>query len=94
MGEINIELKPRSKSIRHIPYHLNPRIKEKFNKGIDKMLEVGLICLVEEADWVSPIVVQRKKQTEDIRVYVDYRFLNFSYVHGPFPTPFTDEVLE
>jgi hypothetical protein len=25
---------------------------------------------------------------------VDYRSLNFSCVHDPFPTPFTDEVLE
>jgi hypothetical protein len=27
-------------------------------------------------------------------VYVDYRILNYAYVHDPFPTCFTDEVLE
>jgi hypothetical protein len=49
---------------------------------------------VEEEEWVSPIVIQSKKDIEDIRVCVGYRSLNFSYVHDPFPTPFTDEVLE
>jgi hypothetical protein len=27
------------------------------------MLEAGLIFAVEEAEWVSPIVIQRKKDT-------------------------------
>jgi hypothetical protein len=94
MGEMKIELKPRSKPVRHRPYHLKPRVKEKVNKDIDNMLEDGLIFAVEEAEWVSPIVIQSKKGTEDVRVYVDYRSLNYACVHGPLPTPFTDEVLE
>jgi hypothetical protein len=94
MGEMKIELKPRSKPVRHRPYHLNPRVKENFKKDIDKMLEAGLIFLVEEEEWVSPIVIQRKKDTEDIRVCVDYISLNSTCVHDPFPTPFTNEVLE
>jgi hypothetical protein len=94
MGEMKIELKPGSKPIQHRPYCLNPRVKEKAKKEIEKMLEEGLIFLVEEAEWVSPIVIQRKKNTEDIRVYVDYKSLNSACVHDPFPTPFTDEVLK
>ena len=58
------------------------------------MLEDKIIFEVEEAEWVSPIVIQIKKGTEDIKVYVDYRILNYACVHDPFPTPFTDEVLE
>jgi hypothetical protein len=94
MGEMKIELKPGSKPVRHRPYCLNPRVKEKVKREIDKMLEAGLIFAVEEAEWVSPIVIQRKKGTEDIRVCVDYKSLNSACVHDPFPTPFTDEVLE
>jgi hypothetical protein len=94
MGEMNIELKLGSKPIRHRPYHLNPREKEKFKKEIDKMLEAGLIFPIEEVEWVISIVIQRKKHTKDIRAYVDYRSLNSAYLHDPFPTPFTDEVLE
>jgi len=35
------------------------------------MLEAELIFLVEEAEWVSPIVILRNKGIEDIRLCVD-----------------------
>jgi hypothetical protein len=41
----------------------------------------------------SNMVVQDKK-TGEIRVCVDIRKLNDSCLHDPFPTPFTDEVLD
>jgi hypothetical protein len=91
MGEMKIKLKPRSKPVRHRPYCLNPRIKEKVKKEIDNMLEAGLIFVVEEVEWFNPIVIQRKKGTKDIRVCVDYRSLNSACVYNPFPTPFTDK---
>jgi hypothetical protein len=94
MGEMKIELKLGSKPVRNRPYRLNPRVKEKVKREIYKMLEAKLIILVEEAEWLSPIVIQSKKGTGDIRVCVEYRSLNFVCVHDPFPTPFTDEVLE
>jgi hypothetical protein len=94
MEEMKIELKPISKPMRHRPYLLNPRVKEKVKKEIDKMLEARLIFAVEEADWVSPIVIWSKKGIEDIKACVDYKILNSACVHDPFPTPFTDEVLE
>jgi hypothetical protein len=63
MGERKIELKPGSKPVRHRPYHLNPRVKEKVKRDIDKMMEDGIIFAVDEAEWVSPIVIQNKKGT-------------------------------
>jgi hypothetical protein len=94
MGEMKIELKPDSKPMKHRPYHLNPKVKEKVKREIDKMLTAGLIFPIEEEEWVSPIVIQRKKGTEDIWVCVDYRSLNATCVHDPFLTPFSDEVLD
>jgi hypothetical protein len=38
-------------------------VKEKVKREIDKMLEARLIFAVEEAEWVSPIVIQSKKGT-------------------------------
>jgi hypothetical protein len=38
-------------------------VKEKVKREINKMLEDGLIFVVEEAEWVSPIVIQCKKGT-------------------------------
>ena len=40
------------------------------------------------------MVVQDKKTKGEIRIYVDRRNLNNAYVHDPFPTPFTDKVLD
>jgi hypothetical protein len=45
--------------MRHRPYHLNPRVKEKVKREIDKMLDIGIIFAVEEAEWVNPIVIQK-----------------------------------
>jgi len=58
------------------------------------MLAARIIEPVEESDWVSPMVVEEKKQKGEIRICVDLRKLNDACVHNPFPTPFTDEVLE
>lgn len=58
------------------------------------MLAVGIIEPVGESDWVSPMIVQEKKQKGEIRICVDLKKLNDACVHNPFLTPFTDEVLE
>jgi hypothetical protein len=57
------------------------------------MLKDDIIKLVEESEWISPMVVQEKKQG-GIRICIDLRNLNVTCLHDPFPTPFMDEVLE
>lgn len=58
------------------------------------MLAAGTIEPVEESDWVSLMVVQEKEQKGEIHICVDLWKLNDACVNNPFPTPFTDEVLE
>ena len=60
---------------------------------MDRMLEAGIIELVEESEWINPMVVQDKKISE-VRICVNLIKLNDAYMHDQFPTPFTDEVLE
>jgi hypothetical protein len=72
---------------------LNPKYKEKVKIELDRMMEVGIIEHVKESEWTSPMVVQDKKIGE-IRIYIDLRKLNDAFLHDPFPTPFTDEVLD
>jgi hypothetical protein len=93
MGEMRIPLKLDSRPVKQIPYILNPKYKEKVNIDLDIMLEAGNIELVEESEWISPMVVQDKK-TGEIRICVDLRKLNDACLHDPFPTPFTNEVLD
>ena len=58
------------------------------------MLGGGIIEPVKESDWVSPMVVQEKKQKGEIHICVDLWKFNNAYVNDLFPTPFRDEVLE
>ena len=94
IGVMKIPLKADAKPIKQHPYRLNPNYKEKFRMELDKMLTAGIIELVEESEWVSPMVVQEKKSKGEIRICVDLRKLNDACLHDPFPTPFTDEVLD
>lgn len=61
---------------------------------MEKTLEARIIEPTEDYDWVSPMVFQEKKQQGEIRIWVDLRNMNDEFVCDPFPTPFTDEVLE
>jgi len=56
-------------------------------------LEARIIEPLEELEWISPVLVQEKKQG-GIRICVIFRKLNDACLHDPFLTPFTDEVLE
>ena len=94
LGVMKIPLKEDAKLVKQCPYRLNPRYKERVKDEIDKMLAAGIIEPVEESEWVSPMVVQEKKTKGEIRISVDLHKLNDASIHDPFPTPFTDEVLE
>jgi len=48
---------------------------------------------MDEFDWINPIVIYNKKDIDDVRVCVDFNTLNSKCIHNPFPTPFSDEVL-
>ena len=56
-------------------------------------MNAGIIDPVEESEWISPMVVYDNK-TGEVRIVVDLRKLNDACLHDPFPTPFTNEVLE
>jgi hypothetical protein len=93
MREMRIHLKPDARPVKQRPYRLNLKYKEKVNIELDRMLEAGIIELVGESEWIIPMVVQDKKIGE-IRICVDLGRLNDACLHDPFPTPFTDEVLD
>ena len=57
------------------------------------MFDVGIIELVEESEWISPMVVQ-EKNTGEVRICINLRKLNDACMHNPFSTPFTGKVLE
>jgi hypothetical protein len=57
------------------------------------MLDARIIEPVVESEWINQMVVHNKK-IRGIRICVDLKNLNDACLHDPFPTPFSDEVLE
>jgi hypothetical protein len=92
MGEMRIPLKLGVKPVKQRPYRLNPKYKEKVKIELDRMIEAGIIELVKESKWISPMVVQDKKIGK-FMICVDLMKLNDACLHDPFPKPFTNEVL-
>jgi len=58
---MKITLKSDAKPMKQIPYCFNLKYKERVYLELVKMLTTSIIELVEEFDWVSPMVVQEKK---------------------------------
>jgi hypothetical protein len=56
-------------------YRLNPNYVAMVKHDIDKLLVVGFIQPVEEATWLSPIVIVLKKNGK-FEIYVDFRKFN------------------
>ena len=61
LGEINIPLKLDAKPVRQRPYCLNMRYKERVKAELKRILEAGIIELVEQSEWINPMVFQDKK---------------------------------
>jgi hypothetical protein len=73
-------------------YTLNLNYATTIKHDIDTLLVLGFIQVVEEATWLSPIMVILKKNGK-FKIYVDFRKLNAIMKKDPFPLPFTNEVL-
>ncbi|MCO5592793.1 hypothetical protein L7F22_046796 [Adiantum nelumboides] len=70
--------------------------KEQMNalkEEVDKLLNAGFIVPVDNAEWVSPVVVTPKKDGR-WRVCIDYKPLNAVTKKDSYPLPFIDQLLD
>jgi hypothetical protein len=56
------------------------------------LLTFGFIQFIEEATWLSPIVVVPKKNGKQ-RICINFKKLNATIKKDPYPLPFTDGML-
>ena len=73
-------------------YHVSPKVREKINEKIDKMVEQGLIkpsC----SDWSNPIVMIKKPNGE-YRFCLEFRNVNKITKKDLYPIPFMNEILD
>jgi len=73
-------------------YILNPNYAITVKQDIDKLLVTGVIQSIEEATWLSPIVVVPRK-TGKLKICVDFRKLKKTTKKNPYPLPFSHEIL-
>jgi len=59
---------------------------------INKLLAIGFIEYMEEATWLSPIVVVPKKNGK-LKICINFRRLNVATKKDRYPLFFTNEVL-
>ncbi len=71
---------------------MNPNCLTAVEQDINKLLATRFIQLVEEATWLSPIVVVLKKNGK-LKICVDFRKLNKVTKKNPYPLPFSNEIL-
>ena len=88
--EHNIELseRPRTKKVYPVP----PALREKVDKQVQDMLKKGVIreC---QSPYASPILLVKKKGTDDYRFCTDFRELNRCTVKDCFPLPRVESLL-
>ena len=72
---------------------MNPNYAKAVKEDLEKLLKAGFIEPVDQATWLSPIVVVPKKNGK-LKICVNFRRLIAATKKDPYPLPFTDEVLD
>ena len=74
------------------PYKIPVHMVDRVNKELDLMLKQNIIerCV---SNYASPMVVVKKKNTDDLRICVNYSRLNSITVPDPMPQPEPEDIL-
>jgi hypothetical protein len=65
-------------------YRLNPNYVTIVEQDLNKMLTTRFIQYIEEATWLSPIIVVTQKNGK-LRIYIDFKKLNATTKKDPYP---------
>jgi hypothetical protein len=57
-------------------YQFNPNYAIIIKQDVDKLLVVGFIKLIEEATWLSPLIVVVPKKNGKLKICIDFKKLN------------------
>ena len=74
-------------------YCMNPNYAKAVKEDLERLFKAGFIVPVDQATWLSPIVIVPKKY-DKLRICVDFRRLNAATKKDHYPLPFTNEVLD
>ena len=91
--EHTIPVKPDVIPVRQRHRWMNLALQLIVKAKIERLLATKFIRLVEITDWVSPMVLVKKKNGK-LRVCVDYRQLNKNTRKDHFPLPFINTIID
>jgi hypothetical protein len=83
------EAKPVKQKIRM----MNPKLKPMVKMDLEKLKKAGIIYPIRHSDWISNLVIVRKK-TGEIRMCVDLRDLNKAIIKDIFSLPNMEFLLQ
>ena len=93
IAQHRIPLIPGAIPVRQKERRMNPQLQLVVKAELEKLLQAGFIKPVEITDWVSPMVLVKKKNGK-LRVCIDYRKLNKNTQKDHFPLPFINSILD
>src|SRR5664279_757191 len=74
------------------PYRIPVHMTDKVDKELESMLQQGIVEH-SNAKYASPMVIIKKKNTDAIRICIDYTKLNNLTVVDPMPQPDVEDIL-
>jgi hypothetical protein len=94
IAQHTIPLIPGTKLVQQKNRRLNPRMQLVVKAELERLLQAGFIWPIELTDWLSHIVLVKKKGGNKLRVCVDYRDLNARTLKDHFPLPFISTIVD
>ena len=86
-------VKPDQNPFRQKLRRINPRLFLSIEKEVNKIFKAGIIVPITFSDWMSNLVLVRKK-TGEIRLCIDFRNLNKVSLKDNYPLPKMDHILQ
>ena len=82
-----------SKPIRSVPYRIALGCRAELKEEIQSLIRYGIL-VPSKSPWSFPMVPVRKKETNTIRLCIDYRRLNKVTKADPYQMPMGQELLD
>ncbi|KAH9297013.1 hypothetical protein KI387_028695, partial [Taxus chinensis] len=93
LAQHTIELDLSTKPIRQKQRPFNPHMEPLMRKELNKLIESRIIFPIKHSSWVANLVPFRKN-SEEIRLCVDFRNLNRASLKDHYPLPSMDQILQ
>src|SRR4051794_18057228 len=94
LAEHYLNTNPGAKPVKQAIRCFGDKKRRAIGMEIAKLLEACFIIEVIHTDWIANPFLVPKKNTEILRICIDYSSLNKHYSENPFPLPHIDQVID